>query len=437
MNDMTSAKAKSSDGSNEASGHDVPSIKQLSKRSLSQAERRHAEFYYDFLKQRTKTYEAAAEHAALNALYDFDTEWTLNRDDYEEATRKALEALRAFKIEWGQIVKAQIWAVQHAKPSSEAQEPQTKVAWELCSRFPAVGASLLAIHQAPTERIEWSRAALSAADHLGDKSLECIHFNHLGLAYTESGNYKTAREYYQRVIATAQVYPETRRYASKAYINRALTCARTGEYDTGIDDCNTAITVINSIVKTDNDLLDIRRDEVKAQNILGELYSSQRKIAKAIEHCNKALKLAQKIHDFRGQANALGSLGNIYLKPSSWPYHNLDNAIHHYEQALAIYVQHGDQAGMITGLTMLIDAFRRQRRFDEALKHSHDAFEVAKTLNSLYHLAGLHYYTALVYKDRGEREKALHHAREACKYFEMIGMRQMIEVACSLKEQLS
>jgi tetratricopeptide (TPR) repeat protein len=176
---------------------------------------------------------------------------------------------------------------------------------------------------------------------------------------------------------------------------------------------------------------------VKAHNILGELYGSQKKIGKAVEHCNKALMLARKIGDFRGQANALGSLGNIYLKPSSWSYYNLDNAIHHYEQALAIYDQHGDQPGMITAHSMLIDAYRRQRRFGEALKHFNDAHEIAKKLKSSYHLAGLHYYAALVYNDRRERENALNHARAACEYFTRLGMRQMVDVACGLTEQLS
>jgi tetratricopeptide (TPR) repeat protein len=382
----------------------------------------HADVFLDILEQSTKTYEAGGE-SALNVLADFDANWK-------------------------QIAKAQAWAVNYV--ASEAQEletAETRVARELCSHFSARGAALLALRQAPGDRIQWSTAALEAARFLGDKASECMHLNHIGLSRTELGFYEEAKHCYRQVLAIADHYSGAHRYAGRAYINLALTCARASEYEEGIEHCNDAITIaqkyqeVSSIAKSDDDLREAQRDEGKAQNILGEIYRSQGKIGKALEHCAKALMLAQKIGDFRSQANVLGSLGNIYLKQSSGIYFNLAKAVNQYEQALAIYDQHEDQRGRITTHSMLGEAYRRQRHFDRAQTHFDEAKRIAEVLNNadtlpLYHLAGLHFYMALHYKDQGKWTEALHHAREALRFFEAIDMTQMIQQTLKLIEEL-
>jgi tetratricopeptide (TPR) repeat protein len=341
--------------------------------------KRHAKYYSGVLAGHAKTYEEA---------------------DGEAAFEVAIKALTDFDRDWGQIAPAQTWAVRHANLSSETETKETREARRLCSDFSAVGA-LLALRQAPEDRIQWSKVALEAARKLGDKSLQCMHLNHLGLSYTELGRYKEAEEYYQPVIDIAEndvdkSYPEVHRYEGRAYINLALNCARADEYEEGKIYCRKAI----KIAQEYEDL----RDEGKAQNILGEIYLNLKEIRKARAHCEEALRLAQKIGDFRGAANALGSLGNIYLKPAFLLYSDLDNAVNYYKQALDIYGQLKDERGQMNVHAMLGEAYRYLGDFDQAQIHFNAAHSIAEKLNSPYHKDGLKYYMALLDKDRNRKK---------------------------------
>jgi tetratricopeptide (TPR) repeat protein len=202
---------------------------------------------------------------------------------YLQGGEAIFAGLALFDLEERNIAAGQEWAAQMA--ANEAQ------AARLCSRYPYEGASILNLRWSSREQIAWLKAAVAAAQRLGDKLTEASTLGNIGTAYGQLG--KTCH--------------------SIMYLDRSLELARE----------------INN-----------RSVEGHALGNLGNAYLTLREPRPAIEFYKQALEISREIGDRRGEATDLGSLGNAYLALNE-----PRRAIEFYEQALEIKRDIGDRHG--------------------------------------------------------------------------------------------
>ncbi len=115
---------------------------------------------------------------------------------YGMGKESALDGLKRFDLEWGNIQAAQAWVADQA----ESQDDFVT----LCNRFPDAGAGLLSIRLHPKDRIRWLDASLSSALRLKDRSSEAVHLGNLGMAYSDMALVEEALDYHAKAMSIDQ-----------------------------------------------------------------------------------------------------------------------------------------------------------------------------------------------------------------------------------------
>ena len=107
-------------------------------------------------------------------------------------------------------------------------------------------------------------------------------------------------------------------------------------------------------------------------------------------------------------ASKLGNIGSVYHDKGE-----LDKALRHHEQALAMSRDIGDRWGVATSLGNIGSIYRDKGRLDEALKYDNEALTVARKVGYLLGVATDLGNIGLVLTDRSEHEQAVPKLAEA------------------------
>jgi tetratricopeptide (TPR) repeat protein len=272
-------------------------------------------------------------------------------DLYLQGGERAVEALKLFDLEWGNIRVGHAWAGQH----SDADE----VAASLCSDYPAGGTELLELRQHPLQRISWRKAALFAARRLKDRSAEGAHLGNLGIAYDSLGEYRRAIECHEQSLVLAREIGD-RRVEGAALGNLGLAYDSLGGYRRAIEYHEQNLALARQIGD--------RRVEGQALGNLGNAHHSLGECRQAIEYHEQALVIAREVGDRHGEGQCLGNLGVAYYSLGEYC-----RAIEYTEQNLVIAREIGDRLGEGATLGNLGSAYG-------SLNESHRAMEYFEQL---------------------------------------------------------
>lgn len=141
--------------------------RQLEETEREAAQRRHAEYFLEFLRAVDGLYLRGGESLGL--------------------------ALRLFDTEWSNIEAGFAWASGRLKKDETAAG--------ICDAFPNAGAYVLHLRQHPREQIRWRELALAASRQRKERRSEAANLGNLGTAYVALGELRRAIEYYELQLA--------------------------------------------------------------------------------------------------------------------------------------------------------------------------------------------------------------------------------------------
>ncbi|MFW9993604.1 MAG: tetratricopeptide repeat protein [Candidatus Odinarchaeota archaeon] len=170
-----------------------------------------------------------------------------------------------------------------------------------------------------------------------------------------------------------------------------------GNYDEALEE-------LTAMLK-DEDLEPSYRNETL--NMIGFIYSKKGDLDGALEHFKEALAVSDEIKDIPGKATNLNNLGHVYLKKG-----NLDEALKYFKEALALNKSIYYPFGQVANLINIGQIHIEKNNLDEALEHLNQASTLSKSLDPEGYAKSM-IFTGTVYRKKGEIDKALQHYEEA------------------------
>jgi CHAT domain-containing protein/Tfp pilus assembly protein PilF len=120
-----------------------------------------------------------------------------------------------------------------------------------------------------------------------------------------------------------------------------------------------------------------RKDEATTLTVIAFVYNGLGRYSKALNYCEQALEIHQKIGDKEGVSIALNCQGSIHYSVGQY-----SKALRFYEQALAIVKQNGYKFKESATLVNIADVYIRQKNNSPAIKLYEQSLAILKQLNN-------------------------------------------------------
>lgn len=172
------------------------------------------------------------------------------------------------------------------------------------------------------------RAALAAAERLGESTIRAQAHRRLGRAYARAGRHAEALDHLRQALTLAEQADDT---ADQAHIHIALAwaCERQGDNRRALNHSTHGLRLFQSVNNPAR--------EADAFNAVGWFHARLGNHDQGRHACERALTLARQNHHRECEADALDSLGYIAYHTD----HHTE-ALDYYNQALTLYHDNGD-----------------------------------------------------------------------------------------------
>ncbi|GAA4495076.1 hypothetical protein GCM10023172_06200 [Hymenobacter ginsengisoli] len=153
------------------------------------------------------------------------------------------------------------------------------------------------------------RQAQRLSRQLGFATGQVRALSGLGVSYQNEGNFPQARVLLDSAVALGQQLHEQRKLGS-ALLNRARLCNSQDDYACALESVQAA-----------RRFFEARGDWPRTSqtlNGLGSIYSNRGDYPRAVAVLFEAVRLARQHHDAQTEVNALGNIGNVYLKEKEY-----------------------------------------------------------------------------------------------------------------------
>ena len=212
--------------------------------------------------------------------------------------------------------------------------------------------------------IEYCQRGLEIAKEVGDKVREGPSYCILGCAYDSLGQFKTGIEYHQRGLEIAK---EVGDKFGEGASYRNLGCS----YDT-LGQFKTAIEFHQRGLEIAKELGD-KVGEGTSYGNLGCAYFSQGQFKTAIEYHQRSLEIAKEVGHKVGEGTSYGNLGCAYLSLGQFK-----TAIEYHQRSLEIAKEVGNKVGEGTSYGNLGCVYRSLGQFKTAIEFHQRGLEIAK-----------------------------------------------------------
>ena len=299
----------------------------------------------------SEAYHRHANHY-LNVLRDLDNRFKQGG----ELERASLDLLQ---IEWENISQGQDWAQNHIAHGEDIAR--------LTSNLATAGVYLFEIYLHPIEYTQWLKAALNAAQNLGNQLLECNHLLSLGNTYANMGMPQKAIACYLDTLSLSQEL-EFDAVMKVAYGNLGDAYIELGEMEQAL-----------FYLKESQQFLGLEDGKRFDENILasfGVYYATIGDPHQALTYYKQAFMLATEINNVHGKGAILGNIGLAYADLGDF-----ENAKSSLEQALITAKQMGDKRfeGQILGNIGVV--FSDTGNYEEALSCHFQALQISREIN--------------------------------------------------------
>jgi tetratricopeptide (TPR) repeat protein len=254
--------------------------------------------------------------------------------------------------------------------------------------------------------------ALTSANALGDK-LKISDINRkIGAIYEKIGRYEKSLQYYDTALAAARATaqkgaPEPIEVA-RVYNEIGWTYHRKSEYDKAIEHCQKGLKLAQ--------LHDDEKEIAVSFHMIGSNYLRKGDYNLALEFLNKGLEIRKRISDMRGISTSYNNIGVAYLRKGE-----LDRAVEYYMKDLKISEKIGDRRGIAVSYNNIGIVYLRKGELDRGLEYYTKSLEILKKIGDLRGIAASCNNIGAVYHDKGELDCALDYYTKSLEIREKIG----------------
>lgn len=267
-----------------------------------------------------------------------------------------IQALKILDLEWENI-NTGFWFAA-SRNNAEYLEAVSKYARPI---------DILKLRLHPLEMIKWSKKATIAARKLNDNSALAGHYGDLGITYLDLGEIEKSIEHHEMSLKIAQKNTDQRikdLLISNALGNLGQAYESKGDYKSAKQYFEKALILSrkhNSFYSEAMDLLN-----------LGSVKSKIGENDKATEHILEAKEIFEQLGHIGKVASCLVALGSVYTR-----LHQLEIALAHLEQARKIYIEIGDIHNLGACIQNIGNIFLEQESYDNALGYFKQALDIA------------------------------------------------------------
>jgi tetratricopeptide (TPR) repeat protein len=136
----------------------------------------------------------------------------------------------------------------------------------------------------------------------------------------------------------------------------------------------------------------------------------------ALKHCEKALRIAEKIKYVPGKAILFNNLGVIYQYQG-----NYKKAVKLFRQSLELEEEAGDKIGVARTLHNLGVMHQDQGNYDEAIKLFKQSLKIREDLGDKQGIAYTLHQLGMIHQDQGNYEEAVNYYQKSLKIVEELG----------------
>jgi tetratricopeptide (TPR) repeat protein len=268
-----------------------------------------------------------------------------------------IQALKVLDLEWENI-NTGFWFAT-SRDNVEYLEAVSKYARPI---------DILKLRLHPLEMIKWSTKATIAARKLKDNFALAGHYGDLGITYLDLGEIKKSIEHHEMSLKIAQKNTDQRikdLLISNALGNLGQAYESKGDYKSAKQYFEKALILSRKHKSSYSEAMDLLN--------LGNIKSKTGENKEATEHIMEAKEIFEQLGQLNKVGSCLVTLGNVYTR-----LHEFEIALDHLERARQIFVNIGDTYNLGACIQNIGNIHMEQENYDIALDHFNQAMEIAR-----------------------------------------------------------
>ncbi len=236
--------------------------------------------------------------------------------------------------------------------------------------------------------------AYKISERTKNRSDQGVWLNYLGEFHRGVGEYKKARQYFERALNIFRDVGPDSRHAANGIGNLGLVFSVNGDIREAIMYYQYAL---KGAIRRKSP-----RDEALWRDQLGWAYRHLGQLETSTGFFEKALELHRHTGNLRAESKTLGDIGlNFYILGE------VDSAISYFAKALKISEQIVDERGIYYAKTRLGIVYRHKGRLKKARQHFLQALKICIRHNDLYNQANIITELGICYQYQGHDLKAI------------------------------
>lgn len=260
--------------------------------------------------------------------------------------------------------------------------------------------------------ISYFKKGITISEKIQDYHLTADISHCLGKVSDEKGELKEARKHYGKCMDIAVNIGDSPEIAD-AYLGIGRLHARKSEYDESIKAFQKAVEILEKV----QDLEKLS----KAYANLGATYIFVN-MDEAIKYHNKSIEIADKISNIRIKGYGLLNIAYTLIKKKE-----LETAPIYLDKALGIFNKLGERLATSITYTNYGSIYRLLKEWNSSKDYFEKALEICQDLETPYNFGNILFEYGLMYRDKGDFNKARMELTEARDIFTNLQNKEMVE----------
>ncbi|OGR95995.1 MAG: hypothetical protein A2V88_04720 [Elusimicrobia bacterium RBG_16_66_12] len=263
--------------------------------------------------------------------------------------------------------------------------------------------------------LEYYGRSLDVCENIGFQRGIGALLGSIGNVYKDRGDYDRALEYYLRTLEMFEKAEDLDNLAITLN-NIGLVHRHKGDFEQALKYHGRSLDIVEKI--GDQDGIGRSLDNI------GNVHGDRGDYDKALECYGRALAISEKTGNSGGIAEASTRLAETSIRKG-----DLSNAERHCERALSMTTQVGGKGNLGAAKRIRAMLLRRRGRWDESAADFDESLLICTQVGDPLDEGRTHHEFGLMWKDKGDRERAREHLSKAVRLFERIGAKKELERA--------